>query len=102
MVEFTVNGKLVSAKKSQKLIIFLRDELKLTSVKDGCSQGACGTCMVLIDGKAQKACIPVTDKMEGKQVVTVEGLTPREKQVYSYAFAQAGAVQCGFCIPACR
>lgn len=99
MVEFTVNGKLVSAKKSQKLIIFLRDELKLTSVKDGCSQGACGTCMVLIDGKAQKACIPVTDKMEGKQVVTVEGLTPREKQVYSYAFAQAGAVQCGFCIP---
>lgn len=84
---------------NQKLIRFLRDELRLTSVKDGCSEGACGTCHVLIDGKATKACVPSTDKLEGKTVLTVEGLSDWEKAVYTYAFGKAGAVQCGFCIP---
>ena len=51
MATFTVNGKSVTVEKNQKLIRFLRDELHLTSVKDGCSEGACGTCHVLIDGK---------------------------------------------------
>jgi selenium-dependent xanthine dehydrogenase len=55
--------------------------------------------MVLIDGKATRACIPAVAKLEGKSVITVEGLTPREKLVYSHCFAKAGAVQCGFCIP---
>ena len=78
---------------------FLRDDLRLTSVKDGCSQGACGTCTVLVDGKTTRACIPVLSKMEGKEIVTVEGLNDREKEVYAYAFGETGAVQCGFCIP---
>ncbi len=99
MAAFTVNGKPVSVEKNQKLIRFLRDELRLTSVKDGCSEGACGTCTVLIDGKPTRACIPQTDKLEGKSVLTVEGLSDFEKRVYTYAFGQAGAVQCGFCIP---
>ena len=99
MATFTVNGQTVPAEKNQKLIRFLRDELRLTSVKDGCSEGACGTCHVLIDGKATKACIPSTDKLEGKTVLTVEGLSDWEKAVYTYAFGKAGAVQCGFCIP---
>ena len=99
MAEFVVNGKPVTAEKNQKLIRFLRDELHLTSVKDGCSEGACGTCHVLIDGKPTKACIPQTDKLEGKTIVTVEGLSDFEKEVYTYAFGEAGAVQCGFCIP---
>jgi len=99
MAEFTVNGRLVTVEKNQKLIRFLRDELNLTSVKDGCSEGACGTCTVLIDGKPARACVPQTDKLEGKRVLTVEGLTDFEKQVYTYAFGHAGAVQCGFCIP---
>ena len=100
MATFTVNGQTVqAAEKNQKLIRFLRDELRLTSVKDGCSEGACGTCHVLIDGKATKACIPSTDKLEGKTVLTVEGLSDWEKAVYTYAFGKAGAVQCGFCIP---
>ena len=84
---------------NQKLIRYLRDSLGLTSVKDGCSEGACGTCTVLIDGRPTRACIPQTDKLEGKSVLTVEGLTDFEKRVYTYAFGQAGAVQCGFCIP---
>ena len=99
MATFTVNGQTVQVEKNQKLIRFLRDELRLTSVKDGCSEGACGTCHVLIDGKATKACVPSTDKLEGKSVLTVEGLSDWEKDVYTYAFGKAGAVQCGFCIP---
>ena len=99
MATFIVNGKTYTVEKNQKLLRFLRDELRLLSVKDGCSEGACGTCHVLIDGKPTKACVPQTDKLEGKTILTVEGLSEREKDVYSYAFAKAGAVQCGFCIP---
>ena len=99
MAAFTVNGRPVTVENNRKLIRFLRDDLGLTSVKDGCSEGACGTCTVLIDGKPTRACIPQTDKLEGKSVLTVEGLTDFEKRVYTYAFGQAGAVQCGFCIP---
>jgi aerobic-type carbon monoxide dehydrogenase small subunit (CoxS/CutS family) len=99
MATFTVNGRTVTADKNQKLLRFLRDELRLTSVKDGCSEGACGTCTVLIDGKPTKSCVPQTDKLEGKSVLTVEGLSDFEKDVYTYAFGKAGAVQCGFCIP---
>ena len=99
MATFTVNGQSVTVEKNQKLIRYLRDTLHLTSVKDGCSEGACGTCHVLIDGKPTKACIPQTDKLEGKTILTVEGLSDWEKQVYTFAFGEAGAVQCGFCIP---
>lgn len=99
MASFTVNGKSVTVDHNQKLIRYLRDELHLTSVKDGCSEGACGTCTILIDGKPTKACIVQTDKLEGKTVLTVEGLSDFEKDVFTYAFGKAGAVQCGFCIP---
>ena len=99
MATFTVNGHNVTANQNQKLLRFLRDTLRLTSVKDGCSEGACGTCTVLIDGKPTRACIPQTDKLEGKQILTVEGLTEFEQEVFTYAFGAAGAVQCGFCIP---
>ena len=90
MAKFTVNGRAVTVENNQKLLRYLRDTLHLTSVKDGCSEGACGTCTVLIDGKPTKACIPQTDKLEGKSIVTVEGLTDFEKQVYTYAFGMAG------------
>ena len=99
MATFKVNGSTVTVEKNQKLIRYLRDELHLTSVKDGCSEGACGTCHVLIDGKPTKACIPQTDKLDGKTILTVEGLSDWEKEVYTFAFGEAGAVQCCFCIP---
>lgn len=99
MSTFIVNGHAVTVERNQKLLRFLRDDLGLTSVKDGCSEGACGTCTVLIDGKPTRACIPQTDKLEGKTVVTVEGLSDVEKDVYTHAFGAAGSVQCGFCIP---
>lgn len=96
---FTVNGNAVRADKNESLLRFLRDTLRLTSVKDGCSEGACGTCTVIVDGKAVKACVQRTERMEGKDVITVEGLSAFEKEVYVYAFGTAGAVQCGFCTP---
>ncbi|GCD10192.1 selenium-dependent xanthine dehydrogenase [Clostridium tagluense] len=99
MFNFVVNGDKVYAKEDKKLITFLREDLNLTSVKNGCSEGACGTCMVLVDGVAKKACVLKTSKLVDKNIITVDGLTGREKDVYGYAFMEAGAVQCGFCTP---
>ena len=99
MYTFTVNGQVVTTRKKQTLLRFLRDELHLTSVKDGCSQGACGACTVIIDGKTCKACVPTTDRLEGKNILTVEGLSKWESEVFTYAYGETGAVQCGFCIP---
>ena len=99
MSVFSVNGKTYTVTENVSLMCFLRDELRLTSVKDGCSEGACGTCTVIIDGKAVKACVQKISNLDGKSVITAEGLSEREKQVYSHAFSEAGAVQCGFCIP---
>ena len=99
MSTFYVNGQEVTAEKNQKLLRFLRDELHILSAKDGCSEGACGACTVLIEGEPCRACIPDTDRLEDKHVLTVEGLSDWEKSVYVFAFGEAGAVQCGFCIP---
>ena len=99
MYTIKVNGVIHEVEQDKKLMRFLRDDLRLTSVKDGCSEGACGTCTIIIDGKATRSCIPMVSKKADKEIITVEGLTEREKEVYSYAFAKAGAVQCGFCIP---
>ena len=99
MYRLHINGQIYETETDKKLIRYLRDDLRLTSVKDGCSEGACGTCTLIVDGKATRACIPMVSKMEGKKILTVEGLSQREKDVYGYAFAKAGAVQCGFCIP---
>ena len=94
-----INGKTVTVAEDRKLIDVLRNDCHLKSVKDGCSEGACGTCTVLVDGKPTKACVQKVSKFVGKSIVTVEGLTEREKEVFVYAFGEAGAVQCGFCIP---
>lgn len=99
MYTLNINGQVVTTDKKQSLLRFLRDELHLTSVKDGCSQGACGACTVIIDGETCKACVPSTDRLEGKKIITTEGLTEWESKVYTYAYGEAGAVQCGFCIP---
>jgi len=99
MFNFVVNGEKVQCIEDKKLITFLREDLNLTSVKNGCSEGACGTCMILVDGVAKKACVLKTGKLENKNIITVEGLSEREKEVYAHAFMEAGAVQCGFCTP---
>ncbi|MDR2398361.1 MAG: selenium-dependent xanthine dehydrogenase, partial [Spirochaetaceae bacterium] len=98
-ITLQVNGVPVQGPGYKKLLDFLREDLQLTAAKNGCGSGACGACTVLVDGKAMRACIPTLTKLAGKQVITLEGLSPREHAVYTYAFAETGAVQCGFCIP---
>ena len=79
MYRLHINGQIYETETDKKLIRYLRDDLRLTSVKDGCSEGACGTCTLIVDGKATRACIPMVSKMEGKKILTVEGLSQREK-----------------------
>ncbi|MBR5098719.1 MAG: 2Fe-2S iron-sulfur cluster binding domain-containing protein, partial [Spirochaetales bacterium] len=95
----TVNGKAVSPERDKKLLRFLRDDLRLTSVKDGCSEGACGVCTVLVDGKPLRSCSVLLSEINGSSVTTLEGLSDKEKNIFTSAFGQAGAVQCGFCTP---
>ncbi len=99
MYKVNINGKDYESAHDKKLLRFLRDDLRLTAAKDGCSEGVCGTCTVLVDGKKTKACVIPLSKLEGKKVLTVEGIDPEEMKVYEHCFAEAGAVQCGFCIP---
>ena len=96
---FTVNGITRSTTEDKPLLRYLRDDLHLHSVKDGCSEGACGTCTIVIDGKAVKSCVLTTKRAVGKNIITTEGLTEREKEAFVYAFGAKGSVQCGFCIP---
>ncbi len=99
MYTFTVNGVERSTSERKSLLRYLRDDLHLYSCKDGCSEGACGTCTIVVDGKAVKACVLTTDRAVGRQILTVEGLSDREKDAFVYAFGSKGSVQCGFCIP---
>ncbi|MDO5135275.1 MAG: selenium-dependent xanthine dehydrogenase [Eubacteriales bacterium] len=96
---FYVNGKEYREEKDGRLLPFLRNVCGLKSVKDGCSEGACGTCHVLVDGKAVKACVQKLSKLDGCHILTVEGFEKEEQEIFVRAFGEAGAVQCGFCIP---
>ncbi|AWI06207.1 selenium-dependent xanthine dehydrogenase [Clostridium drakei] len=99
MFRLNINGKDVICDTDKPLLRFLRNDLKITSAKDGCSEGACGTCTILVDGKAIKACMQKVSRFVDKKILTVEGVSKIEKEVYQYCFGEAGAVQCGFCIP---
>jgi selenium-dependent xanthine dehydrogenase len=100
-VAFTCNGTPVSVRADHPhLLAALREELDVTSPKDGCSpSGQCGCCTVLVDGRAIVACQQPLAKVVGKEIVTLEGVDPDERQRYADAFAACGGLQCGFCIP---
>jgi xanthine dehydrogenase molybdenum-binding subunit len=100
-VAFDVNGTAVTVRRSHPhLLAALREELDITSPKDGCSpSGQCGCCTVFVDGKATVACQYDLAKVEGKSVVTLEGVDEAERQTFADAFAACGGLQCGFCIP---
>lgn len=96
---FTVNGVERTTAEDKPLLRYLRDDLHLHSVKDGCSEGACGTCTIIVDGRAVKSCVLTTRRAVGKKIITTEGLSDEEKEAFVYAFGSKGSVQCGFCIP---
>ena len=101
-VELRVNGEAVrfSGDGSVTLLDFLRDELNLTGTKKGCDQGDCGVCTVLIGGQPVNACLVLVSELDGKEVITIEGLSLHGKlHPVQQAFIDYNAVQCGFCTP---
>ena len=100
-VNFAVNGVPVSVGSHHPhLLSALREELNITSPKDGCSPtGQCGCCTVMVNGKAVVSCQTPLEKVSGGTVITLEGIDQNERDKYSQAFAACGGLQCGFCIP---
>ncbi|MEI6634727.1 MAG: (2Fe-2S)-binding protein [Chlamydiota bacterium] len=101
-VSFTVNGRRVSVEASptKTLLDLLREDLGLTGTKEGCGKGECGACTVLMDGKPVTSCLVIAAQLAGRRIMTVEGLAAdRIGKALQDAFVEAGAVQCGYCIP---
>lgn len=100
-IELQVNGqrRAVEVRPDATLLEVLREELRLTGAKNGCGEGTCGACTVIMGGRAVRACRTPVVKAADQEIITVEGLSPREKEVYAFAFTATGAVQCGFCTP---
>jgi carbon-monoxide dehydrogenase small subunit len=103
VLSFTLNGDRmeIEIESHWTLVHLLRNHLELTGTKEGCGKGECGTCTVIVDGKAVNACLYPAMELEGKEVLTIEGLTDAEGNLHPIqkAFLEHGAVQCGFCTP---
>ena len=102
-VTLTVNGRRHEAEVEPNvtLLEYLREQLHLTGAKEGCGVGECGTCLVLVDGHPVNSCLLLTTDADGRVIETVEGLCPGDEPTsVQVAFAEAGAVQCGYCTPA--
>lgn len=102
-MEFTLNSKTVRYEGNPltRLVDFLREDMNLTGTKEGCGEGECGACSVLRNGKLVTSCLIPMGALAGDDIVTIEGLRETEQgKCLISAFADAGAVQCGFCIPA--
>jgi len=102
MIHFILNGQATffEGNPSTILLNYLRNQKNITSVKDGCScQGACGACMVEINGEAKLSCLTPLKKLENAKVNTLEGLPENVRDILAKAFVEKGAVQCGFCTP---
>lgn len=101
-ISFILNGKSVSVTTDplRRLLDVLREDFSLHGTKEGCSEGECGACSILLNGKMVTSCLIPIGAADGQEVMTIEGVSATEKgQVIVQAFADGGAVQCGFCIP---
>ena len=101
-IKMTVNGKKyeMTVEPNQTLVQVLRNELGLTGTKVGCEMGDCGTCTVIMDGRAVNACLVLAVQGDGKEVLTIEGLAQDEElDPLQESFVMEGAIQCGFCTP---
>ena len=102
LVQFTLNGapQAVAVEPADKIIDVLREHLNLTGTKRGCDDGTCGACTIVLDGEAKRACLLPAAKLAGATVLTIEGVNQgAEIHPIQKALIEAGAVQCGYCIP---
>lgn len=101
-IRIVLNGKpaIIDTDPTRRLLDILRNDYNLTGVKEGCGEGECGACSVLIDGRIANSCIVPAGAVEGSEIITIEGYreTARYRALRD-AFEEAGAVQCGFCTP---
>ena len=102
-IEFTCNGKKTSveAAPDMRALDLLRDLLGLTGTKEGCGRGECGACTILLDDEPVNACILYAAKLQGRRVLTIEGVAGADGKLdpVQEAFLEEGAVQCGYCTP---
>ena len=101
-IQFNLNGNDVSvtADPNKRLVDFLREEMGMTSVKEGCGEGECGACTIIYNGKAVTSCLMLAGQADGSTIVTLEGVSENGQLNYiQQAFVDAGAVQCGYCTP---
>ncbi len=102
-MRFTLNGREVSFEGSgaRRLLDVLREDLGATGTKEGCGEGECGACSVLIDGEVVDSCLVAAGQVEGRDIVTVEGLALQDGKLsqLQQAFIEHGAAQCGICTP---
>jgi carbon-monoxide dehydrogenase small subunit len=100
-INITVNGKLHvrEVPLGLRLVDFLREELKLKGTKEGCSQGECGACTVIMDGSTVNSCLILAATCNNSEITTIEGISGEELHPIQKAFLEVGAVQCGYCIP---
>ncbi len=101
-VQATINGAETEflCEPRQSLLEVLRDELRLTGTKEGCNNGNCGACNVMLDGRLVNSCVVLGVEVQGKSVTTIEGIAPREGlHRIQQAFVENAALQCGICTP---
>jgi len=101
-IRFRLNGRdvEVDVPPGRRLLDLLREDLGLTGTKEGCGEGECGACTVVVDGQPRLACLTAAIQVDGKEVLTIEGLAQSGAlHPLQQAFIEAGGVQCGFCTP---
>jgi aerobic-type carbon monoxide dehydrogenase small subunit (CoxS/CutS family) len=100
-ISIKVNGKLYEKNicSDMRLIDFIRDELSLKGTKESCSEGECGACTVILNGKTVNSCLVLAAAVDGSEITTIEGISTLELNPIQKAFIEVGAVQCGFCTP---
>lgn len=101
-IQFQLNGNevTVTADPNKRLVDFLREDMHMTSVKEGCGEGECGACTIIYNGRAVTSCLMLAGQADGASIITLEGVSKNgELDHIQRAFVEVGAVQCGYCTP---
>ncbi|KAF2955799.1 (2Fe-2S)-binding protein [Marinitoga sp. 38H-ov] len=101
IIKFKLNGKDVEfdVLEHKRALDFLRDDMRMTSVKEGCGEGECGACTIILNGKNVNSCMVLAVELDGQEVWTLEGLNEIGDTKIQDAYIEKGAIQCGFCTP---